>query len=277
MKKYFLFAFTLILFVSAMISAQQTSPSTISGGILNDKAIELPQPVYPSQARAVRATGNVMIAVTVDEQGNVITATAVSGHVLLRSTSETAARLAKFNPTYLSGKPVKVVGTIVYEFTTPIDWSSVGFALGDAEVEIGETSRLVSIVNTLERRFADESRATKVVLDNYSKDENNFRNQPAAIGQIIRSLQVKIIGQKDDSWWFEFGLAFGRIQASSYDEQTLRENLSKIEEFRQAKSGDLSETYSDTLEELAEIANKPNFSRKDKKRIKQLVDYLWNL
>ncbi len=57
---------------------------TISGGILYGKAIDLPKPAYPSAARAVRASGAVNVQVMVDENGNVISATAISGHPLLR-------------------------------------------------------------------------------------------------------------------------------------------------------------------------------------------------
>jgi TonB family protein len=89
---------------------------SISGGVLNGKAIELPQPTYPPAAKAVRASGAVNVKVTVDETGNVVSAQAVSGHPLLRSSAVSAARQAKFSPTLLSGKPVKVSGFIVYNF-----------------------------------------------------------------------------------------------------------------------------------------------------------------
>jgi len=55
--------------------------------------------------------------VTVDEKGNVVAASAVSGHPLLRASAVQAARQSKFSPTLLSGKPVKVKGIIVYNFT----------------------------------------------------------------------------------------------------------------------------------------------------------------
>jgi TonB family protein len=91
-------------------------PKTISGGVLNGKAVDLPKPPYPPAARAVRATGAVTVQVTIDENGTVISASAVSGHPLLRAAAEAAARNAKFGPTLLSGKPVRVTGTIVYNF-----------------------------------------------------------------------------------------------------------------------------------------------------------------
>jgi protein TonB len=58
----------------------------------------------------------VTVQVTVDEDGNVLSATAVSGPVLLRATAIQAARGAKFSPTKLSGFPVKVTGTLLYNF-----------------------------------------------------------------------------------------------------------------------------------------------------------------
>jgi TonB family protein len=94
----------------------KSSGKTISGGILNGKATSLPLPSYPAAARAVKASGAVNVQVTIDEQGNVISASAVSGHPLLRQAAEQAARAAIFQPTMLSGELVKVTGVIVYNF-----------------------------------------------------------------------------------------------------------------------------------------------------------------
>jgi TonB family protein len=91
-------------------------PKTVSGGVVNSKATNLVKPAYPAAARAVRASGAVNVQVTIDENGTVISASAVSGHPLLRQAAEQAARASKFATTYLSGKPVKVVGVIVYNF-----------------------------------------------------------------------------------------------------------------------------------------------------------------
>ncbi len=97
-------------------SNNSNTPKTISGGVLNGKAVDLPKPAYPAAARAVRASGAVNVQVTVDEKGSVVSASAVSGHPLLRAAATQAARQAKFSPTLLSGKPVKVTGVIVYNF-----------------------------------------------------------------------------------------------------------------------------------------------------------------
>ncbi|HEX8288526.1 MAG TPA: TonB family protein [Pyrinomonadaceae bacterium] len=88
----------------------------VSGGVLNGKATSLPKPPYPAAARAVRASGAVSVQVLISESGSVISASAVSGHPLLRQAAEQAARQARFSPTQLSGQPVKVSGIITYNF-----------------------------------------------------------------------------------------------------------------------------------------------------------------
>lgn len=88
----------------------------ISGGVLNGKAISKPPPAYPAIAKAARAAGTVTVQITVDEQGNVISARATGGHPLLQQAAVAAARQARFSPTMLSGQPVKVNGIITYNF-----------------------------------------------------------------------------------------------------------------------------------------------------------------
>jgi TonB family protein len=91
-------------------------PKQISGGVLNGKATSLPKPPYPPAARAVRAAGAVSVQVLIDESGSVVSASAVSGHPLLRAAAVQAARGARFSPTMLSGQAVKVSGVITYNF-----------------------------------------------------------------------------------------------------------------------------------------------------------------
>jgi TonB family protein len=88
----------------------------IAGGVLNGRAARKPAPDYPITAKRARASGTVVVQITVDEKGDVISAQAVSGHELLRESGVDAARRAKFSPTLLCGKPVKVTGVITYNF-----------------------------------------------------------------------------------------------------------------------------------------------------------------
>ena len=84
----------------------------INGGMLNGKAIYLPVPEAP----AGDANGVVIVAILVDEQGSVVDARAVSGPQHLQPTAVAAARLARFSPTLLMGEPVRVSGTLSYNF-----------------------------------------------------------------------------------------------------------------------------------------------------------------
>ncbi|MCM3901328.1 MAG: TonB family protein [Pyrinomonadaceae bacterium] len=95
---------------------QPGKKAPISGGVLNGKAIILPKPDYPAEARAARAAGTVAVQVTIDEYGNVIAARAVSGHPLLHQVSVNAALQSKFAATFLMGEAVKVTGVITYNF-----------------------------------------------------------------------------------------------------------------------------------------------------------------
>jgi protein TonB len=89
----------------------------VSGGVLNGKALNLPKPVYPAIAKTARASGTVVVQVLIDENGSVVSASAVSGPPLLRAAAVQAARGARFSPTKLSGQPVKVSGVINFNFT----------------------------------------------------------------------------------------------------------------------------------------------------------------
>ena len=65
----------------------------------------------------MRSTGIVVVEVVIDENGKVISASALSGPGILRDVAVQAAFRARFSPTKLSGQPVKVTGTINYKFT----------------------------------------------------------------------------------------------------------------------------------------------------------------
>ena len=107
---------------SKTLEEQATKPvikpllKPVSGGVLNGKALSLPIPAYPLTARSARQTGVVIVEVVIDVNGKVISARAVSGPMLLQQSAVQAAYQAKFSPTILSGQPVKVVGTINYNF-----------------------------------------------------------------------------------------------------------------------------------------------------------------
>lgn len=105
-----------VIVASAAVATK--TENAIQGGVLNGKAIALPKPAYPPIARAAHASGTVVVQVLIDEEGNVVSAHAISGHPLLQAASVAAAREARFSPTLLYGEPVKVTGVIQYNFVS---------------------------------------------------------------------------------------------------------------------------------------------------------------
>ena len=88
----------------------------ISGGILNGKATSLPFAEYPEKARGKKLSGLVRVKILIDVDGKVISAEGFEGHPEFFEAAIKAAKKAKFKPTILSDKPVKVAGVLVYRF-----------------------------------------------------------------------------------------------------------------------------------------------------------------
>jgi TonB family protein len=90
----------------------------VDAGVVNGKALSLPQPAYPTEAKNERVSGTVEVKIIIDETGKVTFACAVAGHPLLQAAAEQAALGARFTPTLLQGTPVKVTGIVTYNFIT---------------------------------------------------------------------------------------------------------------------------------------------------------------
>ena len=91
-------------------------PRQVSTGVLMATVISMPAPAYPIIAKQVKAQGPVNVQILVNEQGKVISAQVLSGNPMLIAAAKEAAMRARFTPTLLSGTPVKVQGTIIYNF-----------------------------------------------------------------------------------------------------------------------------------------------------------------
>jgi TonB family protein len=106
---------------SASANAEPPKKITVSGGVLQGSAIRKVQPPYPPIAKAARASGPVEVQVLISETGEVIEATVINGHPLLRDAALQAARQWQFKPIELSGKPVKAQGILTFNFTLADD------------------------------------------------------------------------------------------------------------------------------------------------------------
>jgi TonB family protein len=88
----------------------------VENEMLSSRVISLPRPVYPEAAQQQKVMGIVRVLVTVDENGNVAEAEAVSGSPLLQGAAVDAARLAKFEPLGRAGRPARTKTIISYNF-----------------------------------------------------------------------------------------------------------------------------------------------------------------
>ena len=86
-------------------------------GDLNSKAIGLPKPVLTEEAKRVKASGKVSVRVLVDENGKVVSATALNNVAALRTIAEDAARQTTFNPLTVDGITVRFTGILTFDFT----------------------------------------------------------------------------------------------------------------------------------------------------------------
>ena len=124
--------FLLILFATAMVAINQNSQQSktpvdnicgsgedrkcISGGVLNGKVVSVDLPVYPQTAQDKQIEGTVGVQLLFNEEGEVISAHPVFGPEELWAASIKSAVTARFQPTKLSGKPIKVSGVLQFNF-----------------------------------------------------------------------------------------------------------------------------------------------------------------
>jgi len=264
MKRTALFLVAIIAF-SAAVFGQNEAPKQVSGGVLNGKARSLPKPAYPAAARAVNAEGAVSVQVLIDEEGNVISANAVSGHPLLRAAAAEAARGAVFSPTQLMGNPVKVSGVITYNFVGAMTPGIFGYEIAFAERKgmFAESSFAESLASRLpddwtaekemltsltyekpaESGFSLTDQATKDIV---VRDPNRFtvrgsvnayarkKLTPESI-ESLRRLQLSAetrLSTETARWHFGLGKALGVFVAEIEDDNRFRENLAELEQLR---------------------------------------------
>jgi TonB family protein len=91
-------------------------PRKISQGLLEGNVIKRRMPAYPLMARSMNAYGKVEVRIVISEAGQVIEATAISGHPALRSAAVDAAREWVYKPSTLNDIPTKVETVLTFTF-----------------------------------------------------------------------------------------------------------------------------------------------------------------
>ena len=270
-NKFFFILILALSFGLSNVSAQTPKPKSISAGVVNGKATSLPKPEYPAAAFAVKASGTVNVQVTIDENGNVISASAVSGHPLLRQAAEQAARQAMFKPTLLSGQPVKVTGVIVYNFVAnknneekvkTLGLGTVLFILHSSASNLGKLTEIFGPKGILEGITEEFPKFAKELAPLTSLEKAPSEKRLEIIDGVIDSVRTKLSGT--DIWQFEMGKNFGEFMSpffragnkdefdlSEFDESALRLNLTKINDLINSAP---TEFPTDVLEKFKQFA-----------------------
>jgi TonB family protein len=106
------------------ISREEHDSSQQTGQIIEINApvsnlIRKVPPRYPELARRARVEGEVVLKISVNEEGDVSNVEVISGHQLLRQAAVDAVKQWRYEPTVLNGKPVPVIATITVNFVLP--------------------------------------------------------------------------------------------------------------------------------------------------------------
>jgi TonB family protein len=93
----------------------------LSPGELRKRAVQCAIPLYPALGTRVDVKGMVVVMITVDTDGSVRSARAVSGHLLLRASAVQAAMKWKFKPATFNGRPARAAGLLLITFSRDAD------------------------------------------------------------------------------------------------------------------------------------------------------------
>lgn len=258
-----------------------------TGNIGGAKAILLPKPVYPTEAREAGAEGKVKVEITIDENGNVTSAKAVEGHPALYEAAQKAALQSKFSVPKVGGEGTKVSGFIGYNFLieTP-NWFKVGYDVAviekvptlaffqipvikkvvetDWQTELDLLEKLKTIRDE-EKKNYDNMIVEKPVLMN-SRTPNSASqtmigrlNIPppnpqkiAAAQDLTAALQARLAGDDLKLWQFNLGGAFVKMQEVSRRGNARQNAAAILESFVQNAPPDVPAEYSEQLKSLIE-------------------------
>ncbi|MEW6736171.1 MAG: TonB family protein [Acidobacteriota bacterium] len=121
------------LFITGKALMQKNSEEKIkrvSSDVLNRSAIKRVLPPYTNLARLAGVSGKVIVEITVDEEGKVISVRPLSGDPILQDSTAKAVKEWRFKPIEVNGIPIKVIGTLEFEIGSKEDSAKL-----DPEIE----------------------------------------------------------------------------------------------------------------------------------------------
>lgn len=239
---------------SAKLQKPSYSNSIVSFGVLNARAVELAKPEYPAAARAVNVSGRVTIGILIDPRGCVFEAKHFSGHPLLVDSSINAALRSRFSPLTLSGKPVWVHGTIVYNYMpTTANWLQIGYWSDSA----------ASLYDFLPGHFRTVRR--ELTLGRDIEGQTNLDQVKPIVIELIRD---ELMSDQKSLWLFDTGRTLNQL--------ALSENaaaLARLKELVNTAPNDISSQLKTLLTSLSESGNRSEIEE----RRKMIEDRMYGL
>lgn len=285
--KTFLFLTICVVVIGSVVNGQSkpkkkptTSPpkitKPISGGVLNGKAILLPKPEYPDEARKLKRDGLVKVYVLIDEEGNVISAKAfdVGENLIFQSVAEEAALKAKFSPTLLFGKSVKVTGTINYNFISQQGYESeLGFMFAGMFLKVlrENSTNLEGFKKTFETsdlktEITEITKSEVKSLAGYAEKLSTIESLSAPdrikmVDDVVFGITSKL--NESERWQFQLGENFGNLlylvlsiaqdetpDLTKFDEIGFKLTISRISDLLNSKHPDFPIKVFKQMEEI---------------------------
>jgi TonB family protein len=283
MQKNLLISSLLIILSVTSIFAQEkinNSPKRISGGVINGKALKLPKPEYPAEAIAAQISGAVNVQIIISTEGDVISATAVSGHPLLRNPAVEAAQQAKFATTTLEGVPVEVSGIIVYNFQgalpPPVQKNQPDYTLKLISMGIGTLLKAYQYVGN-DPEFDDVFIEMTGLFANFNKNfqleddfkSKSFEEKKKSVTRFINMFEIELEGS--NLWQFKTGGIIGEIMGrfgkdensiKPISEVELRVTLSKLRDLTYSAPAGIPPPVLEKLKSLSQFADRNDLKEK---------------
>ena len=93
-----------------------SAPAAVAKTVRDPKLISSVAAVYPPTAKQTNVQGSVTVSASINENGKVVGATALSGPLLLREAAVDAVKKWKYSPGLVDGKPAPSQATVRVEF-----------------------------------------------------------------------------------------------------------------------------------------------------------------
>lgn len=260
----------------------------ITGKLGGAKAILLPKPAFSEAARDAGAEGKVKIEIEINENGEPISAKAVSGNPLFYEDAQKAALSSRFSVPKTNGEKTKVFGFLTYNFyIEPPNWFKVSYDLAltekspllgyfsipvikkafkpEWETEIALLDKLQEIKTAEKIAFARMSNDKPTLISEKNSNGGNFSSIQTKIllpspqnnqqkieiaANILQNLQIRLANDEANLWKFNLGIAFIQSRIVLRNPKNARGAADVLKPFLKNIPEGISEEYSKNLRSL---------------------------